>query len=203
MLYYETIDAPTLGLLKQLQQIPAFADLRLAGGTSLALQTGHRKSVDIDLFGTIQDDEYEVAKTLRNLGKVTTIKKSTNIGIYLINDIKTDIVNYTYPWLQNAIIKDGLRLAGEKDIAAMKLAAITGRGTKKDFIDLFFLLKKFTLREMLDLYLQKYNDGSELLVLKSLSYFNDAEKDELPVMLQSVDWETIKAHISNQLANIK
>lgn len=203
MLYYETIDAPTLGLLKQLQQIPAFADLRLAGGTSLALQTGHRKSVDIDLFGIIQDDEYEIAKTLRNLGKVTTIKKSTNIGIYLINDIKTDIVNYTYPWLQNAIIKDGLRLAGEKDIAAMKLAAITGRGTKKDFIDLFFLLKKFTLREMLDLYLQKYNDGSELLVLKSLSYFNDAENDELPVMLQSVDWETIKAHISNQLANIK
>jgi hypothetical protein len=203
MLYYETIDAPTLGLLKQLQQIPAFANLRLAGGTSLALQTGHRKSVVIDLFGTIQDDEYEVAKTLRNLGKVTTIKKSTNIGIYLINDIKTDIVNYTYPWLQNAIIKDGLRLAGEKDIAAMKLAAITGRGTKKVFIDLFFLLKKFTLREMLDLYLQKYNDGSELLVLKSLSYFNDAEKDELPVMLQSVDWETIKAHISNQLANIK
>lgn len=202
MLHYETIDPPALGLLKQLQQIPAFSELRLAGGTSLALQTGHRKSVDIDLFGTIRGDEYEISNTLHKLGKVTIIKKSANIGIYIINGIKADIVNYSYPWLQEAVIEDGLRLAGDKDIAAMKLAAITGRGTKKDFIDLFFLLKKYRLREMLNLYNKKYEDGSELLVLKSLSYFLDAEKDEPPIMLQTIDWDAIKSHILKQVANV-
>jgi hypothetical protein len=177
--------------------------MRLAGGTSLALQIGHRKSVDIDLFGTIRGDEYEISNALQKLGKVTTIKKSANIGIYIINGIKADIVNYSYPWLQEAVVKDGLKLAGDKDIAAMKLAAITGRGTKKDFIDLFFLLKKYTLREMLNLYNKKYEDGSELLVLKSLSYFLDAEKDEPPIMLQDINWDVIKSHILRQVANFE
>jgi hypothetical protein len=169
------------------------------GGTALALQIGHRKSIDIDLFGTITADEYEISKQLRAVGEITELRKSQNINVYLIDGIKVDIVNYHYPWLDKLIRESHLILAGIKDIAAMKLAAITGRGTKKDFIDLYFLLQRFSLSEMLEFYSEKYNDGSEFLVLKSLAYFEDAETDEEPLMLKTVKWIEIKSTIKSNL----
>lgn len=199
MLFYETVDSVTLELLTRLQQIPAFSQLRLVGGTSLALQIGHRKSINIDLFGKIDADEFTIAADLNRLGEIQTIQKTQNIAIYLIKGVKTDIVNYSYPWLDEAVFIDGIKLAGLKDIAAMKLAAITGRGTKKDFIDLYFLLKKYSLTEMLGFYTQKYADGSTFMVLKSLSYFEDAEKDPMPFMLSKISWSKIKKFIINQL----
>lgn len=199
MLYYETIDSKTLELLKRLQSVSAFSLLRLVGGTSLALQVGHRKSIDIDLFGNIQADEFSISKKLNEIGKVTILKKSENINIYLINGVKVDIVNYHYPWIEDSILEDRITLAGKKDIAAMKLAAITGRGTKKDFIDLYFLLQSFSLSEIFSFYNQKFNDGSEFLVIKSLSYFEDANEDEDPLMLHSITWEEIKEFIKNEL----
>lgn len=201
MLHYETIDPETLGLLKSLQKVPAFSELRLVGGTSLALQIGHRKSIDIDLFGEIKTDEYAISDALNEIGEVTILRKSENINIYLINNIKVDIVNYPYPWIEKPIIEDDLSLAGKKDIAAMKLAAITGRGTKKNFVDLYFLLQSFSLEEMMTFYNQKYHDGSELLVLKSLSYFEDANEDEDAIMLKPIDWKEIKVFIENELGD--
>ena len=93
------------------------------------------------------------------------------------------------------IYKDGLRLASNFDVAAMKLSAITGRGSKKDFIDLYFLLKQQSLSQMLDLYLRKFNDGSLFLVLKSLVYFDDADVEEMPNMLIPIKWKMVKATI--------
>ena len=81
----------------------------------------------------------------------------------------------------------------------MKLAAITGRGTKKDFIDIYFLLKGFHLRELLDFYNEKFPDGSEFLVLKSLTYFADAET---PVMLDQIYWEDIKIFINGTVEGL-
>ena len=192
MLYYETIDRTTLELLKQLQSIELFKDLRLVGGTSLALQIGHRKSVDLDLFGDIDVNVLEINNALSKIGSVTQIKDSKNIHIYLVNGIKVDVVNYSYPWQKDLIEEDGIRLANCDDIAAMKLSAITGRGTKKDFVDLYFLLKQMTLSNMLQLYLNKYKDGSLFLVLKSLVYFEDADTDIMPYMIIPVSWEIIK-----------
>lgn len=117
-----------------------------------------------------------------------------------LTGIKIDIVDYAYPWLNEAIrIIDGIQLAGLTDIAAMKLAAITGRGTKKDFIDLYFLSRRFSLSEMQSFYERKYPDGSMFMVLKSLSYFEDAEQDPSPYMLEAIDWEEIKYHILSLL----
>jgi len=199
MLQYSTIDTKTLELLKKLQKVPDFSNLRLVGGTALALQLGHRKSIDIDLFGKIDSDELAISKELDKIGSVTRLKKSENINIYTINGIKVDIVNYHYKWLEKPIIEDNLILADKKDIAAMKLSAITGRGLKKDFIDLFFLLKHYNLKQMLGFYNQKYYDGSIFMVLKSLSYFDDANNDESPVMLKQENWENIKEYIRNAL----
>jgi len=196
MLHYKTLDTKTLELLKKLQGVSAFSDLRLVGGTSLALQIGHRQSIDLDLFGKLDADEFAVSRSLNKLGKVTILKKSDNINIYLIDGIKVDIVNYPYPWLEDVILVDGLHIADIRDIAAMKLSAITNRGTKKDFIDIFFLLKEFSLSQILDFYKQKYHDGSEFLVLKSLSYFDDAEDEEMPIMFIDLEWDEVKENIS-------
>jgi Nucleotidyl transferase AbiEii toxin, Type IV TA system len=169
-----------------------FKNMRLAGGTSLALQIGHRKSIDLDLFGTLQADETTFSEALAVFEKVTWLKKSSNINIFSINEVKVDFVNYSYPWLDEITSEDDLRLAGLKDIAAMKLAAVTGRGTKKDFIDIYFLLKQFSLKEMLQHYTKKYADGSEFLVLKSLTYFEDAEPEQEPAMLKNISWQAVK-----------
>lgn len=195
MLHYEAIDNISLALLKQLLSIPYFSNLYLAGGTSLALQIGHRKSDDLDLFGIIDTDDITLSQTLSSLGTIQLIKRTPNIHIFIINGIKVDIVNYNYPWINAFVSEDKLRLAGKKDIAAMKLAAITGRGSRKDFIDLHFLLQEFNLREMLSFYSEKYIEGSTFLVLKSLTYFDDAETDPQPFMLKKADWKQIKRSI--------
>ena len=199
MLYFETIDAPTYEILKQLQAQPAFKKLRLVGGTALALQFGHRKSIDIDLFGELDADEFDVLNQVKSVSPVTILKKTKNINVFLLNGTKVDIVNFPYPWLYPAVEQNDLVLAGIEDIAAMKLSAITGRGTRKDFIDLFFLLKHFSLPKMLNFYKQKYPDGTEFLVVKSLTYFKDAEQDEFPIMLIQQDWEEIKHKIAHEV----
>jgi predicted nucleotidyltransferase component of viral defense system len=195
MLHYETVESSTLELLKKLLEIDIFKNLRLVGGTSLSLQVGHRISIDIDLFGNITEDILEIDQALAVLGDVKKISDSKHIHIYVINGVKVDIVNYPYPWIGKMITEDNLRLADVNDIAAMKLAAVTGRGTKKDLFDIYFLLNYFTLKQMLELYEAKYKDGSTFMVLKSLSYFDDAEKDEMPLMLKKVKWETVKQTI--------
>jgi len=83
----------------------------------------------------------------------------------------------------------------------MKLNAIAGRGSKKDFIDLYFLLKEFSLGELIGFYRTKYQDGSEFLVLKSLSYFDDAEIQADPVMLVEYSWSSIKEVILEATRN--
>ena len=160
MLHYETIDAKTLELLKKILKVDLFKNLRLVGGTALALQIGHRKSIDLGFFGLLKTDEYAIRNELNQLGKVKLIQKTENISVFTIDGIKVDIVNYNYPWLADIVANDHLRLADKKDIAAMKLAAITGRGTRKDFIDLYFLLQVYSFSQILEFYKQKYHDGS-------------------------------------------
>ncbi len=195
MLHLETVDTRTWDLLNRLMTVPEFCELYLAGGTALALQVGHRKSIDLDLFGKFIVDEYRFSSILKTIGNVRLINQSANIKTYLINNIKTDFVNYPYQWLNSPLVQDGIRLTSKADIAAMKLAAVTGRGTKKDFIDIFILLEYFTLKEMFQFYCSKFPEGSEFLVLKSLTWFEDAEPDRMPVMLTQINWEDVKTRI--------
>src|SRR5690606_27379878 len=130
---------------------------------------------------------------------VHIIQKSKNILVYAVDDMKVDVVNYPYEWLAKPKVENKIQLASIEDIAAMKLNAISGRGSKKDFVDIYFLMKKFSLKEMLNLYNRKYPEGSEFLVIKSLSYFEDAEKQQMPEMLIPTDWEQIKSDILKQV----
>ena len=120
MLRYETIEPATLELLRGLMKEPLLADTRLVGGTALALQLGHRSSIDLDMFGHISCDDIELRKILASHGELQLINTSTNVKLFTINGVKVDIVNYDSPWIDEMIMEDGLRLASVQEIAAMK-----------------------------------------------------------------------------------
>ena len=196
MLSLQTVLPDTLELLKVLMQQPLLKDMRLVGGTSLALQYGHRRSVDLDFFGMTTEDVDELTDMMRECSKDLVKGSCTKrIKTYFLNGVKVDVVNYDYKWIDDAIEEEGLRLASPKDIAAMKVNAVMGRGTKKDFIDVYFLLQHYSFDELIKFYLQKYTDGSEYRALLSMSYFADADPQPMTYMYQQVDWETIKSEI--------
>ena len=199
MLHLETIEPKTLELLRRLQSLSLFEHSRLVGGTALALQLGHRKSIDLDMFGTIDASSEEIQEACKEAGELEISKTSKNINIYWIDGIKVDCVNYPYEWLDECQIIEGIRLASVNDIAAMKISAIINRGTKKDFIDLHFLLKEMSLNQILDLYDQKYPDGSRFIAIKSLTYFEDAESDPMPYMFSDITWEEVKIAIIDEV----
>ena len=200
MLSFQTVLPDTLELLRKLMQQPLLKDMRLVGGTSLALQYGHRRSVDLDFFGSTTEDIDELTSMMQKCA--TDVVKGSctkNIKAYFLNGVKVDVVNYCYDWIDEPVIEDGILLASDKDIAAMKVNAIMGRGTKKDFVDMYFLLQHYSFDEIIKLYLQKYTDGSEYRALLSMSYFADADPQPMPYMFQKVDWETIKSEIKQQV----
>ena len=200
MLSLQTVLPDTLELLKVLMQQPLLKDMRLVGGTSLALQYGHRRSVDLDFFGMTTEDVDELTDMMRECSKdLVKGSCSKRIKTYFLNGVKVDVVNYDYKWIDDAIEEEGLRLASPKDIAAMKVNAVMGRGTKKDFIDVYFLLQHYSFDELIKFYLQKYTDGSEYRALLSMSYFADADPQPLPYMFQNIDWETIKSEIKRRV----
>lgn len=200
MLYLETVESSTLELLKKLQRLPVLEQTRLVGGTALALQLGHRKSIDLDFFGTIDCEAEYLRESIAGMASLTILKESPHIHIYIVDGIKVDIVNYKYPWLDDVVVEQGLRLASVSDIAAMKITAIIGRGTKKDFIDIAFLLHHFSLEEILHFYAAKYNDSSVFMAMKSLAYFDDAEADPMPDMFVNQSWQQVKAYILSKIS---
>ncbi len=200
MLSLQTVHPDTLELLKVLMQQPLLIDMRLVGGTSLALQYGHRRSVDLDFFGQTTEDVDELTDMMRDCSKDMVKGSCTKrIKTYFLNGVKVDVVNYGYKWIDDVVEEDGLRLASPKDIAAMKVNAVMGRGTKKDFIDVYFLLKHYSFDELIQYYLQKYTDGSEYRALLSMSYFADADPQPMPYMFQNVDWEMVKSDIKRRV----
>ena len=199
MLHYETIDSSTLELLKELQSIPILKESRLVGGTALALQIGHRKSIDLDIFGRISFSDDDLNQMVSCGHDIAIVNRTKNIKTFNIDNVKVDFVNYGYKWIDEVVMDHGIRLASIKDIAAMKVTAIIGRGTKKDFIDLFYLLKRFSLEKIFGFYQEKYPDGSMFLALKSLSYFNDADSDPMPYMFTKDTWDNIKDSIKKEI----
>ena len=196
MLSIQTIQPDTLELLKAISAQLEVKELRLVGGTALALQYGHRQSVDLDFFGRLPEDKDELIDVVRRVGEVTVLNRSKIILQMVVNQVKVDFVDYSrYPWIDEPIIGDGFVLASDKDIAAMKINAIMGRGTRKDFIDLYALLQHYSLPQIMDFYRQKYPEFSEYRALLSMTYFDDAEMQDMPLMFIETPWEAMKTSI--------
>lgn len=197
MLSYKTVSTNTLELLKRLMEENLFHDMRLVGDTALALQYGHRNSIDLDFFGELEASNDDILSVLNQFNELEVLKQSDKIKIYIINGVKVDFVSYEYPWLDEVVREDGIRLASPKDIGAMKIYAAEGRGSRKDFIDIYYLLKRFSLKELLSFYKSKYPNHSEFVALRSLTYFFDAETYPMPLMYTDDNWETMKKEICN------
>lgn len=202
MLHLATLAPSTLGLLRRIQSQAAFADTRLVGGAALALHFGHRTSIDLDLFGSWEPlPPLELA--LSNCAaSVMKTGGEESLQFFTVDGVKIDCVTYPYKWLRPAVVSDDIRLADIPDIAAMKLAAATNRGTRKDFVDVYFLLRKYSLRQMLDWYAEKYPDGNDYLVLRSLVYFDDAELEPMPNMLTPVEWKSVTKAIESAVREL-
>jgi len=184
MLYKETVDPGVLKLLINLQNDPFFTDFYLVGGTALALQIGHRKSADIDLF---TGQPFNVEDYVRHLEdnydfRPDYMQKNTIRGS--ISGVSVDLITHQYPMVDPVVETSGIRMVSLKEIAAMKLNAISGNGTRvKDYIDIHFLLKKMSLSEIMESFSQKYGKHNTFHALKSLVYFDDIEEKNWPQMI--------------------
>ena len=177
----------------------------LAGGTSLALHIGHRRSVDFDFFTSRNFDTREIIGKLRNLGEFELFHEAGNTLNGSVNNVRISFFSYRYPLIGKLHKHVCLSVADLIDIALMKLEAISGRGSRKDFIDLYFLLHYFSLTELFEQYPFKYGKqvSNHYHLLKSLIYFEDAEEQPMPVMVTDISWEQVRKSIIAEVKKIR
>ncbi len=193
MLQLRTIDPGTLGLLKSLVQEPFLADNFLVGGTALALQMGHRFSVDLDLFTHSAFEAEPLLEAFQMKYNVQPLTVTNTIFIVVVEGIKVDCVHFKYPFAFPLLNMDGVRMADIRDIAPMKLDAVTKRGSKKDFFDMYYLFERFSPPQILEWYNQMFKHSTSFHVIRSLTYFDDAEQTETPVVFdKKVTWAEVK-----------
>ncbi len=204
MLYFETVESDTLELLRRLMDVPYLTTFCLVGGTSLSLQIGHRKSIDLDLFTeTDFDGDKLLARLAQDFQHIEVLTKMKGTLLTRIQGIKVDFLRFNYASIRPMRKEGNLRLLTPEDIAPMKLDAIAGRGKKKDFYDLYFLLEKMSLQEMLDLHHEKFKLSTTFHIVKSLTYFEDAEEDDSPVLMnRKVSWLKVKKKILAAVASL-
>lgn len=191
-----------LELLGRLEEIKQFY---LAGGTAAAFHFGHRISLDLDFFTREDFDNEKLTAKLSELGKLSVDQTRKNTFLGSLNRVKISFFKYPYLLLEETQKYKGIRIAGLADIGAMKVEAISGRGMKRDFIDLYVICKRFKpLEKILRFFDKKYAgvDFSWVHIMKSLSYFEDAEADEVPRLLEPIDWKEVKKFFIKETKNL-
>lgn len=194
-LYYDTVSTPLLSILRRLMSSEVFKDFRLVGGTALALQRGHRRSVDIDLFTDLDYAEMPVEDMRKYLEKEFPVHRGTESmampsnGYHLFLSegieppVKVDFF-YTEPFIFPAIEEDGLRIADQREIAAMKLGVIGNQiYRQKDYWDVHELLEDYSLSEMIEWALRRdpYSFTKEDII-KGLQQVNQVEESPMGIV---------------------
>ena len=202
-MYPSILDKNELFLLKKLSFLKKLG-FYLAGGTGLALQLGHRTSVDLDFY---TPKSFKIENITRLFDseipqiKITGTARGTIFGKFK----KTEFSLFYYPYeLLNSFISfEQILLASIQDIAAMKITAVVQRGTKRDFIDIYYLLKKYPLKKLISWAIKKYPSYQQMLLLKALIYFKDAEekkeKREIKILDKKFSWEKAKKEIFEEV----
>ena len=202
MLYKEAVDTSTLELLRLLQSKQYLQGFNLAEGTALALYNCYRKSVDIDLFSDFSFDTSVLLENLVQDFDFTLLFSAPNTLKGSISDVEVDIIAHRYNLISGTVSEKNILIMSEQDIVAMKLNAISTSGQRiKDFIDIYYLLDKYDIEKMLTCYVEKYNQKSDLLILKSLIYFEDVDESEWPVLIKEPDlkWRDVKRRIQKKV----
>ncbi|MDO5654585.1 MAG: nucleotidyl transferase AbiEii/AbiGii toxin family protein [Flavobacteriaceae bacterium] len=199
-------------LLLELMNNPLLDDYFLVGGTNLAYRYNHRESIDLDLFtfkefSLIENQNLNIKLNEFYKNRIDT-QSVSNVGIFtFIDNIKVDLVRYPYPLMWNVEIFNNMRFAHPLDIGAMKLSAITDRGSRKDFYDIHRLLKDYPLSTLLKIFQEKYKINNQNHVLRSLTYFNDAEdvakrQNNFVMVDKTITWNKVKNDIKGSVYNL-
>ncbi|MEX1000763.1 MAG: nucleotidyl transferase AbiEii/AbiGii toxin family protein [Crocinitomicaceae bacterium] len=200
MLYRNVVTPSTFNIFQNILEKECFQNFFLAGGTSLALQIGHRLSIDLDFFSTQGYDVEKVKETLIQEFDAKILGLSNNSLTGLIKGVKVEFISHQYPLLQKLVLIDNCRLASIPDIAAMKINAVRNRGSKKDFVDLYFLLKRYQIQELLEFTNKKYPNHENLMTLKSLLYFDQADSEPDPTFTnEPLNWQEIKSFFQHKI----
>lgn len=176
----------------------------LSGGTGLSLQIGHRESEDLDFFNSESFNTLQLEKEIATLGQLSNTELAAGTVNTYVDGVKLQFLEYKYPLIEPTGNWQGIQLSSILDIACTKLQTVSMRGSKKDFVDLFFLFDIYSLPELLEKAKTKYStvDYNQAHILKSLVYFEDADSQPMPRMLKEVSWDTIKSKMINEVKNI-
>lgn len=181
-------------------------DWYLAGGTALALQVGHRQSVDLDFFTPqSQFPETFLERILLTTGhwQTTYRERGTLYGVLM----KAKMSFIAYPFFKPSgqwLYCSALRILQPPDIAVMKVIAVSQRGRKRDFVDLYWYCLNHSLKEAILKTLKQYSGQQENLphILKSLTYFEDADADPMPSLYFKATWRQIKMYFRREVPKI-
>jgi len=177
----------------------------LAGGTGVALQLKHRVSLDLDFFTKKDIDDKTLIQKIKTWCKLSIERETENTLIGIFNGTRVSFLKYDYPLLFDLKQIEGIRVADLRDIGCMKIDAISSRGMKRDFVDLFFICKELiSLKSLLSLFKRKYKsvNYNMMHILKSLMYFEDAENNPTPKMIVHVSWQEIKNFFQQEIRKI-
>jgi predicted nucleotidyltransferase component of viral defense system len=196
-MHTNTLPGNTGSVLQKLSQLNILHDFYLTGGTALSLQIGHRESQDLDFFTQEDFRPEEFQKELEKLGSLESVELDVGTFNCFLDEVKLQFLHYPYPLLEEKIDWEGIQISSKLDIACTKLITVSARGSKKDFIDIYFLLKEYSLPALFEKLTLKYtnSDYNEAHILKSLVYFTDADAQPMPRMHQEVSWEKVKEEI--------
>ncbi len=190
----EAITSAAHDLLGALGATGVVSSFYLAGGTGLALRFGHRRSVDFDFFtGEVFQAESLLASLRAPFGPSVLSQAPQTLHL-LLRGLKVSFIGYSYPLLFATRRFAGVEVADVRDIACMKLSAVASRGTRRDFVDMYAAAKAYPLGELLSLFARKFAgiDYNRLHLLKSLTYFEDAEADPPLQMIREISWADVK-----------
>ncbi len=186
-------------LLAWMGKQPFAARFYLAGGTALALQLGHRRSMDLDFFSETDEVHAHTRQELIQAFSARNAQVVENVDgdlLLLVNGVHTGFFSYGYPLLEPVWAVENISLASLLDIGLMKLDAIIGRGSRKDFYDLYMISQVITLNELLRAGERKYPQARDfqLMALEGLLQFDNADRDLQPKMLLDLSWDKVKLY---------
>ena len=201
----EIISKKTKANLEILTKEAVLKNFYLAGGTGAALQLKHRVSLDLDFFTKKDIDTKTLIQKIKILGKFYIERETENTLIGIFNGTRLSFLKYDYPLLFEPKQIQGIKVADLRDVGCMKIDAISSRGMKRDFVDLFFICKELiSLKDILSLFKRKYKsvNYNMMHILKSLVYFEDAENNPMPKMIVHVYWQEVKSFFKEEIRKI-
>ena len=175
----------------------------LAGGTALSLQIGHRRSVDFDFFSVTDEiDEKSRNEIIAGISYFPTqiIESVAGNLLMLVDSIRVGFFSYGYPLVNEPIQCENAQLASLDDIGLMKCDALISRGSRKDFYDLYFISRYIQFEDLLKLSIQKYHLFRDfpLMVLESMTIFDNADRDVQPELFENIPWDQVKQFFLEQ-----